>query len=106
VPALKRARAPLALSTLALAAAFSAGGCKPKASPNECDALLDRYAELVVTEHFPDAGGAQIRAERDREKSEARGDDAFKNCSSEVSHAEYECAMRAGNADALEKCLE
>jgi len=30
-----------------------------------------------------------------REKSEARGDDAFKNCSSEVSQAEFECAMRA-----------
>ncbi|HEX3771821.1 MAG TPA: hypothetical protein VHV30_13185 [Polyangiaceae bacterium] len=106
MPALRRLRVPLALSALAIAATFAAGGCKPKASPNECDALIDRYAELVVTEHFPDAGGDQVRAERDREKREARGDDAFKNCSSEVSHSEYECAMRAGNADALEKCLE
>jgi hypothetical protein len=92
-----------AVATLALSTTTA---CKPKASSSECDALLDRYAELVVTEHFVDAGGEQIRAERDREKSEARGDDAFKNCSSEVSHAEYECAMRAGSADALEKCLE
>ncbi len=87
-------------------AAICSAGCKPKASTGECDQLLDRYAELVVTERFADAGVDQIKTEREREKSEARGDDAFKNCSSEVSHAEFECAMRAPNADALEKCLE
>lgn len=81
-------------------------GCKAKASATQCDQLLDRYAQLVVTERTADASAAQIRAERDREKSEARGDDAFKNCSSEVSQAEFECAMRAPTADALEKCLE
>ena len=81
-------------------------GCKPKASASECDQLLERYAQLVVTERFADAGAEQIRTEREREKSEARGDDAFKNCSSEVSQAELDCAMRATNADAVEKCLE
>jgi hypothetical protein len=90
---------------VAVAVACSAG-CKPKASASECDQLLDRYAELVVTERIADAGDDRIKAEREREKSEARGDDAFKNCSSEVSHAEFECAMRAPSADALEKCLE
>ena len=81
-------------------------GCKPKASGVQCDQLLDRYAELVVTERFADASADQVKAEREREKSEARGDDAFKNCSSEVSQTELDCAMRAPNADALEKCLE
>jgi len=61
---------------------------------------------MVVTERFPDASVEQIRSEREREKNEARADDAFKNCSSEVSRAEFECAMRATSADALEKCLE
>ena len=67
--------------TLAIAFA-AAAGCKPKATGAQCDQLLDRYAQLVVTEHFADAGPDQIKAEREREKSEARGDDAFKNCSS------------------------
>jgi len=93
------------IGAVVVAVACSAG-CKPKASASECDQLLDRYAELVVTERFADAGGDRIKAEREREKGEARGDDAFKNCSSEVSHAEFECAMRAASADALEKCLE
>ena len=82
------------------------GACRPKATAAQCDELLERHAQMVVTEKFPDASAEQIRSEREREKNEARADDAFKNCSSEVSRAEFECAMRATSADALEKCLE
>jgi hypothetical protein len=80
--------------------------CKPKVSKEQCDALLDHYAALVVKDKMPDASAETIKAEQEREKSEARGDDAFKNCRSEVSAAEYECAMKASTADAVEKCLE
>jgi len=80
--------------------------CKTKASSAQCNQLLDRYAALVVTEKYPDAATAQIDAERAREKGEAHGDDAFKNCSSEVSQSEFDCAMRSANADAFLKCLE
>ena len=80
--------------------------CKPKITPVQCDALIDRYAQLVVTEKLPDAGPETIKTEQERERGEARGDDAFKNCTSEVSRAEFDCAMRAPTADALEKCLE
>jgi hypothetical protein len=81
-------------------------GCKPKASPSQCAQLIDRYAQLVVTEKYPDASAEQIRVEQEREKNEARADDSFKNCSSEVSQKELECAMKASTATALEKCLE
>ena len=80
--------------------------CKPKASAAECDQLLERYARLVVSEKHPDASPGDIAAEQQREKGEARGDDAFKNCSSEVSRDELRCAMQAQTADAFEKCLE
>ena len=111
MPALSRPRrfplpAGLAAGLALAAAALGPSGCKAKASGAQCDQLLDRYAELVVTERFADASADQVKAERDREKSEARGDDAFKNCSSEVSQAELECAMHAATADAVEKCLE
>jgi hypothetical protein len=81
-------------------------GCKEKANAADCERLLERYARLVVTEKDPDASAERIQAEEQREKGEARGDDAFKNCSSEVSRRELDCAMRAPTADALEKCLE
>jgi hypothetical protein len=80
--------------------------CHSKASASQCDQLIDRYATLVVREKLPDASPAEIQAEQQREKGEARGDDAFRNCSSEVSQAEFECAMRASTADLFEKCLE
>jgi hypothetical protein len=98
-----------ALSRAALVSALACAvlpACKRKATATQCDQLLDRYATLVVQEKFPDAGPDRIKAEQDREKNEARSDDAFKNCSSEVSQAELDCAMRAATADAIEKCLE
>jgi hypothetical protein len=102
--ALARVAAPRLAPAAALCAL--ALGCQPKASATQCDQLLDRYAQLVVVEKFPDASAEQIQSERERERREARGDDAFKNCSSEVSQAEFACAMRAPNANVLEKCLE
>ncbi|AKU95864.1 hypothetical protein AKJ09_02528 [Labilithrix luteola] len=84
--------------------AFAA--CRQKASPQECDQLLDKFAELVVKERFADAGPETIAAERARERSEAKGDDAFKNCTSEVQAAELACAMKATSSEAVIKCLE
>ena len=109
MPALTRLRDGKSIVAAALAfaaCALSVGGCKAKASASQCDQLIDRYATLVVTEKLADASAAQIQAEQAREKSAARGDDAFKNCSSEVSQAEFECAMHAPTPDAFEKCLE
>jgi hypothetical protein len=81
-------------------------GCRKKATQKQCDELLDRFAELVVKERFPDAGPDQIAAERTRERSEAKGDDAFKNCTSEVQTDEHACAMKAATSEAMIKCLE
>lgn len=106
MPALTHLHRERCLVAALLACAASLGACKTKASASQCDQLIDRYATLVVTEKFADASAAQIQTEQAREKGAARGDDAFKNCSSEVSQAEFECAMRAANPDAFEKCLE
>jgi hypothetical protein len=101
MPSLSQGRA-----FLTLAAVIGMAACKPKVTPSECDRLVERYARLVVTEKYPDASSDRIAAEAQRELGEARGDDAFKNCRSEVSRAEFDCAMLAPSADALEKCLE
>ena len=92
--------------TAALLAALAMVGCKKKVTPAQCEAIVDHYAELVVEEKMPDASAETIASERAREKSEAHGDDVFKNCSSEIEPADYDCAMKATTPDALEKCLE
>jgi hypothetical protein len=86
--------------------AGGASACRKKASQPECDKLLDRFAELVVKERFPDAGTAEIQVERDRERNEAKADQAFKNCTSEVQTDELACAMKAATSEAMIKCLE
>ena len=87
--------------------AYALAGCKGKATQAQCDQLLDRFAELVVREKSPkDAPPETIQAERVREREEARGDDGFRNCTSEVSSDDFACAMKATTSDAMLKCLE
>jgi hypothetical protein len=81
-------------------------GCKQRVSAAECEAMVGRYAELVVVAQLPDASPEVVAKESAREKSEARGTDVFKNCSAEITRKDWECAMHAVTADALEKCLE
>jgi len=98
-----------AVTGLLLVASLAAVGmvtsCKRKVSEQQCDELLDRFAELVVKERFPDAGLEVIATERLRERGEAKGDE-FKNCTSQVQADEYACAMKATSSEALIKCLE
>ena len=93
-----------ALRVLPMAAA-SLLGCRQKASSSECDQLIDKFAQLVVKEHFPDAGAEQIAAEQARERTEAKTD-VLKNCTSEVQTNELACAMKASTSEAMIKCLE
>ena len=89
-----------------VAFAVASAGCRKKASTKQCDELIDHFAELVVKERFPDAGAADIVRERDRERGEAKADEAFKNCTSEVQSDELACAMRATASEGMIKCLE
>ncbi|MCL2723343.1 MAG: hypothetical protein FWD69_02805 [Polyangiaceae bacterium] len=99
------------LQTLAVVLSFFTllpmlASCTKKASQQQCDELLDRFAELVVKERFADAGADVMAKEQARERSDAKGDDAFKNCTSEVQLDEHACAMKAATSAALIKCLE
>jgi hypothetical protein len=102
----RRASVTGLLLVATLATAFGATSCRKKVNQKQCDELLDRFSELVVKERMPDAGAEALAAERTRERSEAKSDDAFKNCTSEVQADEHACAMKAQTSEALIKCLE
>ncbi len=80
-------------------------GCNRKVSQQQCDQLIDHFADLVVKEHFPDAGPDVVAAERTRERQEAKGDE-LRNCTSEVQADEHACAMKAQTSEGIIKCLE
>jgi len=97
VPALKRL-APLACALVALA------GCRKIATQPQCDAMLDRYVDLLVAE--ADAGADAAAETRARAKELAGTDDDFRSCATKIETRQYDCAMKAQSADAFEKCLE
>ena len=96
----------LVASLATLAGVGGLTSCKRKVSQKQCDELLDRFSTLVVKERFPDAGADALAVEQTRERAEAKSDDAFKNCTSEVQADEHACAMKAASSEALIKCLE
>ena len=102
---MKSARSLGVRLVVSLAVLSAVTSCKRKVSEKQCDELLDRFAEMVVRERFPDAGPEVIAAERVRERSEAKGDE-LRNCTSEVQADEHTCAMKAKSSEALIKCLE
>ena len=93
------------LLVASLAAVGTVTSCKRKVSEQQCDEIVDRFAELVVKERFPDAGPEVVAAEKQRERTEAKGDE-LRNCTSQVQAQEHACAMKAKTSEALIKCLE
>ena len=85
---------------------FGASGCKRKATPTECDALLDRFAVLAAQESVPDASLDEVRAAQKEAHDEASNDEDFRACAGRVTHDEIACAMAAPTADAFEHCLQ
>jgi hypothetical protein len=95
-------RRTVALFAATLSVASLAPACHKKVSAKQCEEMLDRFIELSAKEQMPDASAekkAQVR-------SDAKADEAFKNCTTEVQPKEYECAMRAPTSEAMLKCLE
>ena len=88
---------------LVMAGAICAlGGCRRVATQPQCDAIVDRYVDLVARQQD---GGATAEAKaRVREMAEA--DEDFRSCTTHVEVSQYECAMRALTPESLEKCLE
>jgi hypothetical protein len=80
-------------------------GCRQKVSAAQCDAMISRYAEIVVRERLPDAPTALVRATQKEVRDEASGDEGFRNCTTEVGPKEFDCAMAATTPEAIEKCL-
>ncbi len=94
------------LFALSVVCATVLWGCSKKVSQPECDQLVEHYASLVVRENNPDASPEVVKAEQERERREAKGDDGFKNCTTEVQRSEFGCAMRSTTSEGVLRCLE
>jgi len=86
-------------------AALALAGCGKRLDPGECDALLDRYVELLLRDDRPKSSAGEILRVQQEARKRALRDPAFQECGQRVSRGSYDCAMHASDANQLEQCL-
>jgi len=79
--------------------------CQEPLTTAECQDLLDHYTEKQIDQARPSTG-AQERVElKASAQSKAQLDADFAECPHLVSRGQFDCAMQAGSADQIERCL-
>lgn len=84
-------------------------------SSEQCAQLLDRYVEHIAFAVDPKPASSALTERRTLARAVAEGKGpiadadmrkaAFAECTTELTRDEAECAMKAENADAFERCL-
>ncbi len=96
-----------ALGVLGLAPA-----CSHRATPEECDRILDRYVDFTIDgdaelKRIPEetrGAAREVKKQAKRESPEyARSRD---QCLREVTSSQVACAMKAGNSNEWEACVD
>ena len=83
------------------------GACAPRrpVTREECDRLLERYAEMLMHGE----GARPSATERLHLMAEVRARAAthrpFQSCTAEVTREQMDCALAAFNPDEIERCL-
>lgn len=85
--------------------ALSTAGCGERLNETECNALLDRYVELLAVANDPESSHVTITRYQSEARKLAARDPEFADCPARVSRREFDCAMAAPTADRLEICL-
>lgn len=95
--------AVIGLVVLVLLAPRARRALEPRAGTVECRAMRDRYVEHLAYQLDPDATPTQ----RSKVAGQlARKWQALGECEARVTRREAECALRANNADEMERCIE
>jgi hypothetical protein len=79
--------------------------CGKKLEHAECEALLDRYTELLVRSDRQATTAAELVKLQALARTRAAHEPSFAQCTSRVSRRAFECAMAAENVDRLEQCM-
>jgi hypothetical protein len=90
---------------LGLAALLVTLGCGKRLEQVECGKLLDHYVELLLREDRPETGAGELLRLQQEARKKAERDPAFGECRERVSRRDFDCAMKAQDANKLEQCL-
>ena len=103
---MRRAVALLMLTTLAMSCTSH------RLSAGECRQMLSRYIDMTLSSNgaMPNLPPAQAKDLRDSKIAGRMLEPSYlrtqAQCEAEVSRSEFACAMKAGNADEWEACIE
>jgi hypothetical protein len=86
-------------------AALLLAACRPAPTEQECLKLLDHYTDKQIDQARPSTRPAERVVLIEQARVRAISDPEFATCPAKVSRSAYECAMAAGSADAIERCL-
>ena len=98
-----------ALFLIALAPTLLA--CSRKATREECNKMLDRYVDMTIEEReTANLTEAQVAAIREMKKAIRKSEPQFSKvmarCERELSRRAFDCAMKSGNANEWEACVQ
>lgn len=79
--------------------------CSKSVNEEQCGQLLDRYTDKVIDQARPSTKAAERLELQQAARKKAKLDPAFSQCSARVNQEQFDCAMAAGNADQIERCL-
>jgi len=79
--------------------------CGEPLSATECNALLDRYTELLVRSDREGTSAGELLKLQEAARERASSNPDFKACAARVSRRAFDCAMKAENVDRLEQCM-
>jgi hypothetical protein len=85
--------------------AVASSGCREPLNTDECNQLLDHYVELLVRAREAKTPIEDIFKMQSEARRKAALDPEFARCSTQVSRSQFDCAMKALTADAVEQCL-
>jgi hypothetical protein len=93
-------------SALAAVVSLCAAACSKKATPQLCDEVVEKYAELAVRERNPTASEAVVKEQRDFEKKALQATHGLPNCDRALDDKVYRCAKSATTADGWLRCFQ
>lgn len=104
-----RARLLLVLALAASMLAFA--GCRRRATADECAQMLERYVDMTIeTPAGTTLTDAQLAAVRDMKRAIRMSEPAYtktkERCERELTSRTHACAMKAGNANEWEACVQ
>ena len=86
--------------------------CNGKATKEQCNEMLDKYLDMTIAGEpgLTDLSPAELRAAREMKKALRKNEPSYARvatqCETEITKAEYRCAMKAPTPETWQACID